>query len=148
MVSDVLFSSKDTVWATPMDLFAKLNKVFNFELDVCATPDNAKCNRFFTEADDGLKQNWAGVCWMNPPYGKTIKEWVKKAYDSAQAGATVGCLLPARTCTSWWHEYCEKGGHTRSLRGVSSLATVRTARLFLRLLWSSQEEAHQIYMKS
>ncbi|MGD7664880.1 DNA N-6-adenine-methyltransferase [Brevibacillus laterosporus] len=51
----------------------------------------------------------AKVCWMNPPYGKEIGKWVKKAFEEASKGATVVCLLPARTDTKWWHEYCMKG---------------------------------------
>lgn len=109
MISEVMYSSKDTVWETPQWLFDRLNSVFHFGTDVCATPENAKCHHFFTEAEDGLKQDWTGNCWMNPPYGREIGRWVRKAYESAQAGATVVCLLPARTDTSWWHGYCEAG---------------------------------------
>ena len=62
-----LFTSNTDLWATPQDFFDKLNEEFNFELDVCANDENAKCARYFTETEDGLKQNWNGVCWMNPP---------------------------------------------------------------------------------
>jgi hypothetical protein len=58
---------------------------------------------------DGLQQKWKGVCWMNPPYGKEIKKWMKKAYESSLEGATVVCLVPSRTDTKWWHEYAMKG---------------------------------------
>lgn len=105
----VHFSSKSDEWATPQDFFDALNCSFNFQLDVCATQENAKCQRFFTRADDGLKQEWSGVCWMNPPYGRGIGDWMRKAYESAQSGATVVCLVPARTDTRWWHEYAKKG---------------------------------------
>lgn len=47
--------------------------------------------------------------WMNPPYGRTIGDWMRKAYESAQAGALVVCLVPARTDTVWWHDYAIKG---------------------------------------
>ena len=106
---NVHFSSKTDLWSTPQDFFDKYNKMYKFETDVCALPSNAKCNQFYTPENDGLKQNWKGICWMNPPYGRTIKEWVKKAYESSLNGATVVCLLPARTDTSWWHDYCIKG---------------------------------------
>jgi len=87
-----------------------LDAVWHFTLDVCATPENATCARYFTEAEDGLAQVWAPhICWMNPPYGRGIKAWVQKAYEEAQRGATVVCLLPARTDTYWWHTYCMKG---------------------------------------
>lgn len=104
-----LFTSNTDLWATPQDFFDKLNEEFNFELDVCANDENAKCDRYFTRETDGLKQDWTGVCWMNPPYGREIGKWVKKAYESSLNGATVVCLVPARTDTKWWHEYCMKG---------------------------------------
>ena len=104
-----MFSSKTDMWETPQAFFDKLNERFNFELDVCASNDNAKCERFFTPEDDGLKQEWSGVCWMNPPYGRQIGHWMKKALESSKAGATVVCLVPARTCTTWWHDYAEQG---------------------------------------
>ncbi len=105
----VHYSSATDLWATPQDFFNKLNVEFNFELDVCALPENTKCSRFFSPSDNGLIQKWSGICWMNPPYGRVIGEWVKKAYESSLDGATVVCLVPARTDTRWWHEYCMKG---------------------------------------
>lgn len=110
MLKNVHFSSKTDLWGTPQDLFDKLNAIHNFTLDVCATPENAKCARFFTPEDDGLKQDWKdNICWMNPPYGRKIGKWVEKAYESSLQGATVVCLLPSRTDTKWWHEYCMQG---------------------------------------
>lgn len=108
-VNKGLFTSNTDMWATPQDFFDKLNDEFNFQLDVCAIEDNAKCNNFFSPEDNGLQQEWEGICWMNPPYGRVIGDWVKKAYESSLKGATVVCLLPARTDTKWWHEYCMKG---------------------------------------
>lgn len=61
MNTDLMFSSKSCMWETPQDFFDKLNDEFHFDLDVCATPDNAKCSNFFTEEEDGLKQNWGGA---------------------------------------------------------------------------------------
>lgn len=102
---DVHFSSATDLWATPQSFFDALDREFGFELDVCASPDNAKCPRYFTKEDDGLAQEWTGVCWMNPPYGRAIGLWVEKARRSGLAGATVVGLLPARTDTRWWHDY-------------------------------------------
>jgi phage N-6-adenine-methyltransferase len=65
--SIVHFSSKTDLWYTPREFFQKLDKEFGFTLDVCATEDNAVCEKFYTVADDGLVQPWYGVCWMNPP---------------------------------------------------------------------------------
>lgn len=109
-------SSATDLWATPQDFFDALHAEFGFELDVCASPENAKCPRYYTRADDGLAQPWKGVCWMNPPYGRGIGKWLRKAWESAQAGATVVCLVPARTCTAWWHDYAAKG-EIRFVRG-------------------------------
>lgn len=106
---DVHFSSKTDLWYTPEDFYQKYNSVYNFETDVCATDENAKCEKYFTEEIDGLSQRWEGVCWMNPPYGRTISKWMKKAYESSLEGATVVCLVPARTDTNWWHDYAMKG---------------------------------------
>ena len=113
----VHYSSKTHEWATPQDLFDMLDEVWGFQLDVCATHENAKCKEYFTIDDDGLSQDWGDkVCWMNPPYGRGIKHWIKKAHDSAESGATVVCLLPSRTDTSYWHDYVMKGDIT-FLRG-------------------------------
>ena len=105
----VHFSSKTDLWYTPQDFFKKYDDVYKFETDVCATDDNAKCAKYYTEEMDGLSQEWRGVCWMNPPYGRTISKWMKKAYESSLTGATVVCLVPARTDTNWWHDYAMKG---------------------------------------
>lgn len=105
MITSGMMSSNTCEWETPLDFFRKLDDEFHFELDVCATPENAKCKRYFTREQDGLKQEWTGMCWMNPPYGRVISLWMKKALDSSLGGATVVCLIPARTDTAWWHSY-------------------------------------------
>ena len=114
----VVFSSETVEWATPQDFFDRCAAEFGpFDLDVCATPENAKCARFFTRADDGLAQPWAPArCWMNPPYGREMGVWVRKAHDEAQRGALVVCLVPARTDVAWWHDWGMKA-EIRLLRG-------------------------------
>lgn len=112
----VHYSSETDLWETPQDFFNRLDAEFNFNLDVCALPENAKCKTYFTPQINGLLQKWKGVCWMNPPYGREIDEWIQKAYESAQEGATVVCLIPSRTDTRWWHDYCMKG-EIRFVRG-------------------------------
>ena len=109
MNTELMFSSAKCEWSTPQDLYDKLNEKYNFTLDVCALPENTKCKDYFTPEIDGLKQDWKGVCWMNPPYGREIGKWIKKAYDESRKGCTVVCLLPARTDTRWFHDYCVKG---------------------------------------
>ncbi|WP_196591936.1 DNA N-6-adenine-methyltransferase [Pectinatus frisingensis] len=113
----VHFSSKTDEWETPWDFFEKFNAEFHFKLDVCATVQNTKCCEWFDKKLDGLKQEWPPcACWMNPPYGREIGKWVKKAYESSLNGSTVVCLLPSRTDTKWWHDYCMKG-EIRFIRG-------------------------------
>jgi phage N-6-adenine-methyltransferase len=103
-VRNVHFASTTDLWSTPQDLFDRLNTEFEFTLDVCATPENAKCTEFYTMAEDGLAQPWEGV-----PYGRAIGKWMHKALMAATAGATVVALVPARTDTKWWHDYATKG---------------------------------------
>jgi len=111
------FSSAKDDWATPQAAFDLLNDEFHFTLDPCATPHNAKCSRFFTQAEDGLSQDWkTEMVFMNPPYGRAIGRWMGKAHSAAQQGATVVCLVPARTDTRWWHEFAMRG-ELRFLRG-------------------------------
>ena len=114
----VHFSSRSDEWATPLSLFESLDREFGpFTLDPCATVANAKCSRFFTKATDGLAQDWGReVVFMNPPYGRHISLWMRKALAAAQGGATVVCLVPARTDTHWWHSYA-MAGEVRFIRG-------------------------------
>ena len=116
---DVHYSSKTNEWSTPQAFFDELNKEFNFTLDPCATSENSKCNKYFTVEDDGLKQDWSkDTVFMNPPYGREIKYWVQKAYEESLKGATVVCLIPARTDTAYWHDYIfGKADDIRFLRG-------------------------------
>src|SRR5213078_2544260 len=87
--SRALFSSDSSEWATPEWLFQALDAEFGFTLDPCATAANAKCQRFFTAQEDGLRRDWAGnTVFMNPPYGSVIGRWMQKAFESAKAGAT------------------------------------------------------------
>jgi phage N-6-adenine-methyltransferase len=114
VTQNLMFSSEKQDWATPQQFFDEVNKKYGpFDLDVCATHDNAKCSTYYTleNFDDGLKNNWSQYkrCWMNPPYGRGIGEWVRKAYSESLNGCLVVCLLPARTDTKWFHEYCMKG---------------------------------------
>lgn len=109
-----MYSSNRDDWETPQFLFDKLNQEFNFNMDVAASENNAKCPIFYSKENDGLKKPWYGVCWCNPPYGREIGKWVKKA---AESRATVVMLLPARTDTRWFHEYILGKAEIRYIRG-------------------------------
>jgi len=118
MLNEGLFSSKTELWATPQEFFDKLNEEFGFTLDPCALPDNAKCAKFFTPEDDGLAQDWSGErVFCNPPYGRKIAAWVKKCHDEAQKGTLVVMLIPARTDTSYFHDYIYHKAEIRFVRG-------------------------------
>ena len=113
------FSTKTGEWSTPDELFDMLNVLHNFDLDVCATPDNAKCVQYYTKEDNAFHKVWhrdGKRIWMNPPYGRKIIDWVRKAYIEAQHDCVVVCLLPARTDTKWFHDLCTHGDIT-FLRG-------------------------------
>jgi phage N-6-adenine-methyltransferase len=120
MNTELMFSSKTDLWATPQDFFDQLNEEFHFTLDPCATPENAKCAKYYTIEEDGLKQDWGGeVVFCNPPYGKVLKSWVKKCYEESQKpNTTVVMLIPARTDTSYFHDYIyHNAKEIRFLRG-------------------------------
>lgn len=91
-------------WATPQTVFNDLNREFDLDIDVCANESNHKLPAFYSAVDDGLSKDWKERrCWMNPPYGRVIGEWVRKA---SRGGATVVvALLPARTDTKWFHDF-------------------------------------------
>jgi site-specific DNA-methyltransferase (adenine-specific) len=106
MVAPALLSSQTEEWATPQDLFDKLDACFHFTLDPCATDENHKAPKYFTRAQDGLKQDWGGeVIWCNPPYGREIGGWIKKCAE--HRGVAV-MLIPARTDTRWWHDFIDE----------------------------------------
>jgi len=109
----------DTTWATPKYFFDMLDNEFGFTLDVCALPDTAKCNKFFTPEINGLDQDWSNdVFFMNPPYGRgqNVYAWVQKAYESALAGGTGVCLLPLSGDTKWFHEFVMKSSEIRFVK--------------------------------
>ena len=116
---EVLFSSKSQEWETPEALFDKLDKVFKFTLDPCATSENAKCKKFYTKEDDGLSKDWCGhKVFVNPPYGREIHKWVKKSFEeSCKKNTVVVMLIPARTDTKYWHEYCMKASYIYFIKG-------------------------------
>ena len=118
-MNDVLFSSKTDDWETPQDFFDALNAEFQFTLDPCADANNHKCKRFFTKEDDGLSQPWGGnSVFCNPPYGRSIGEWVKKAYEEGcKENTVVVLLIPARTDTRYFHDYILHRSEVRFVPG-------------------------------
>lgn len=120
-MNSALLSSKKMDWCTPQDFFDKLNEEFSFTLDAAATDKTAKCAAYFTPETDGLKSTWeaptGGAVFCNPPYGREIGKWVQKAYEEAQAGTTIVLLIPARTDTTYFHEFIYGKAEIRFIRG-------------------------------
>lgn len=116
---NAMFSSSTDQWSTPQDFFDKLDKEFGFDLDPCADAENHKCEKYYTIKEDGLRQDWGGHnVFCNPPYGREIHKWVKKAYDESRKENTlVVMLIPARTDTSYFHDYIYGKAEIRFIRG-------------------------------
>ena len=139
MNNKIMFSSVKEEWETPQSFFDALNDEFHFDIDVCALPENAKCSKFYSPEDnakcekyytreqDGLQQPWTGNVWCNPPYGRKIGEWVKKA---SKSNATVVMLLPARTDTKWFHEYIYGKAEIRFIKGRLKFGNSKNAAPF------------------
>lgn len=113
-MNNVLLSSNKMDYCTPQKLFDELNTTYHFGLDAAASPENAKCKKYFTKDDDALKQSWKGYGWVfcNPPYGRQTGAFVKKAYDECKNGVSSILLIPSRTDTSYFHDYILHSGAT------------------------------------
>lgn len=114
-----MFTSTTDLWNTPQAFFDELNAEFHFTLDPCANDDNHKCDKYYTEQQDGLLQDWGGqIVFCNPPYGRAIGAWVKKCYEESRKPDTlVVMLIPARTDTSYFHDYIYHKAELRFIRG-------------------------------
>lgn len=130
MNSAVFYSSKTDMWATPQDFFDGLDAEFHFTLDACAVKENAKCEAYYTPEQDGLDQPWTGRVWCNPPYGRNVGQWVKKAHDTASGGGFVVMLLPARTDTRWFHDYIYGKTEVRFIKGRLKFGSCQNAAPF------------------
>lgn len=118
MSLDALYSSKSDEWATPQSIFSELDKEFHFNLDPCSNKENHKCEKYFTQEEDGLSQNWGGYSvFCNPPYSK-IGKWVEKAYrEGCKDNTIVVMLIPARTDTRYFHDYIYHRSEIRFIKG-------------------------------
>jgi len=118
-IHPALFSSNRMDWCTPQDFFDRLDAEFHFVLDVAATGQSAKRRNYYTPEADGLKQSWncGGAVFCNPPYGREIGKWVRKAYEESQSGTTIVLLIPARTDTAYFHDYIYGKAEIRFVRG-------------------------------
>jgi site-specific DNA-methyltransferase (adenine-specific) len=109
MLNESLFSSDKQNWETPKHVFDYFNNIYHFTLDAAADDENHKCEKYYTERQDGLKQDWKDeVVWVNPPYSD-CKSWIRKAYEECCScdNTLVALLIPARTDTKAWFDYCQ-----------------------------------------
>jgi site-specific DNA-methyltransferase (adenine-specific) len=139
MMNKGMFSSKTDLWATPQGFFDEWNDKFDFDLDVCADHENHKCKRYFTKENDGLSLDWNGeAVRMNPPYGREIGKWVKKASES---NTTVVGLLPARTDTRWFHDYIKDNAEIHFVKGRLKFGEATTSAPFPSMVVIWQKKA-------
>ena len=104
-MTSIHFKSNIQTWETPLDFFSKLDQLFSFTLDACASDENAKVGNYYTVEQNALEQDWQGVVWCNPPYGREQVKFIQKAYDeSVKHGSIVVCLIPARPDTKVWQD--------------------------------------------
>jgi len=138
--SSAAMSSMNDTWSTPISFFNKVSKEFIFTLDAAALQSSALCSKWYgpnhpeEKRRDAFSQDWHqdaddGAIWLNPPYGKTIKEWMKKADEESKKGATVVCLVPSRTDTAWFHDYCIHH-EVRYIRGRLKFGNAKNAAPF------------------
>ena len=119
-MNKALLSSKNMNWCTPQKFYDELNEEFHFVLDPAATDETAKCSLYYTPETDGLSQSWdcGGAVFCNPPYGREIGKWIEKAYEESQKTEhPIVLLIPARTDTSYFHDYIYGKAEMRFLRG-------------------------------
>ena len=110
-------TSNNMEWETPQALFDELDAEFHFTLDPCSTDANAKCEKHYTVEDDGLSKTWEGeTVFCNPPYGRAIGDWVRKCAEES-GHAKVVMLIPARTDTTYFHDYIYGKAKLRFIRG-------------------------------
>jgi len=115
------FRTQKQQWETPDELFDFLNRIYNFDWDLAGDSKNTKCKKFYSKEEDALSKKWKGVCWLNPPYGEKkskLSDWIKKSFDESNEGnCKVVMLIPARTNTNWWHDYCMKSEEVLFIKG-------------------------------
>ena len=101
----VHYSSDKQTWETPQDFFDKLNSIYGFTLDACAEWHTAKVDCYYTKEQDALNQDWKGIVWCNPPYGREQIRFINKAIEeNRKHGSTIVLLIPARPDTKVWQD--------------------------------------------
>lgn len=131
MIAKALFSNNSDEWSTPQDFFNQLDLEFHFNLDPCATKENHKCERYFSQEENGLSKNWGGcTVFVNPPYSQ-LKHWVKKSWEEThKPNTTVVMLIPARTDTKYFHDYIYHRSEIRFIKGRLKFGNSKTGAPF------------------
>ena len=82
-------------YCTPKDFYDNLNSEFNFTFDPCPL----RCSEF-----NGLKVNWIGIVYCNPPYSH-VEAWINKGIEEIKKGNAekIVYLIPLRTDSWYWH---------------------------------------------
>ena len=106
-------------WETPTDLFSKLDDEFHFTLDAASRATKHKCQKYYTAEDSAFDHEWGGeTVFCNPPYGRSVAEWVRKcSMEASRKDTTVVMLLPARTDTRWFQQFILNRAEVRFLKG-------------------------------
>jgi phage N-6-adenine-methyltransferase len=134
-VNGALFQHATDEWSTPPAFFRKLDRRYRFTLDPCATAENAKCALYFTKEQDGLQQSWGSHrVFCNPPYGRAIGKWVRKAFEASQRGALVVLFVPARTDTRWYHDWVQGKAEVTFVAGRLRFGGAKTGAPFPSML--------------
>jgi phage N-6-adenine-methyltransferase len=100
-------------WMTPSSLFDQVHDIVDFDLDACASDRAAsRLDTFIDPGADALAVRWARRgkrVWVNPPYGRDIKDWFAKAGQACESGCETVCLLAyANTDTTYWQRWVAK----------------------------------------
>jgi phage N-6-adenine-methyltransferase len=123
LIEKALYSSDKNDWETPIDIFKLASDLWGpFDTDLAANRKNSLCKYFYSEKQNSLLGLWQGSCWLNPPYGRGIGQWVKKAYESVLVDETANkivMLLPARTDTKYFHDYLWNEAKMSTKEGVT-----------------------------
>lgn len=136
----VMSSSVDMTWTTPKSFFDKVSQEFNFTLDAAAFKTSALCPNYYgpdheqTDRRDALECDWVkdsagGWIWLNPPYGRALPHFIKKAHNEYLRGAKIVILIPSRTGTSYWHDYLVNH-EIRFIRGRLKFGNTNTSAPF------------------
>lgn len=98
---DTLPDGEENEWYTPKYIFDAIG--LEFDMDPCSPGEGftfVPAKKHLTIVDDGLTSDWDGTVFMNPPYGKHTKDWMKKLVEHGNGIA----LVFSRTDVAWFQD--------------------------------------------